>query len=710
MKQFCRRQFIFFLVLLPSLTLGLWAQDSGPAEEAEKDPLPTTTHGMVVKENIPTIPESQKSLTKLPMALEKTPASVNVVEAPILRNQMAVNAGDAMRNIPGATGHTGFGVHDYFVIRGFGSLENGLVMVDGIADPEAPFYPVFNVERLEVLKGPTGFLYGANGLAGAINIVRKQPLFSDRLQLEATSGSHGFARTTVDFNHSDEDRFGFRLNGLFQDSDNYRDDKDSRQWGINPSLTWLVGEKGTLKVNLEWVENDHRTDIGIPLLSNAIPDVPRTQSYQSPFDRSDQQIARGTLTYEHRLSPQWTLRNQLFFTDYDWQSRGSLFLGAFPTPPAGDVLVFRNFTDLDNRETRVGNRFEAQTELVTGGITHQILMGFEVSKLDNDFTLDVAELPPIHLFNPIEFATVQPQPIPQFGQAGDASAETLAPYVLDRMILSPSLQLLVGLRLDSFDFEDSVLGINREDDEVSPFGGVVYSPNSAIHFYANYGEAFGPPSTLVTDPQRRPETGEQWEIGVKTITPDRRFSANFAYYDLEKGNIPISSTNFVLRQIGSQSSTGLEIELAAAFSDSWRGFLVAAYNDSELTNFNELMFVPTEDPSVFIPVVVDHSGNTSPFAPETTLNLWTTKEFASGWGFGGGLLFRDDQFIAPDNAFAIDSYTSLDGFASYKTGNWKFQANFKNLTDEEFESRGFGAQSVLPMAGFEALGSIQLTF
>jgi len=231
--------------------------------------------------------------------------------------------------------------------------------------------------------------------------------------------------------------------------------------------------------------------------------------------------------------------------------------------------------------------------------------------------------------------------------------------------------------------------------------------NDAVSLYANYGESFAPPSTLSASPGLEPETGEEWEVGIKSSFDEGRLFANLAYYDLEKGNIPITSTNYVFSQTGSQSAEGVEIELGAAVSDSWRLFFVYGYTRARLTRFTELITIPGDPPLL---LVFDRSGNVAPLAPENTFNLWTTKELNGGWGIGGGLRYVDDQYIAPDNAFATDSHFLVDGFASYTTGHWKFQANFRNLTDETYETRGFGGQSVLPAAGFEALGSIQLTY
>ncbi|MCB0295841.1 MAG: TonB-dependent receptor plug domain-containing protein, partial [Calditrichaeota bacterium] len=125
---------------------------------------------------------------KLPIPLRSTPASVSVVPQALLANQGGIVLGDALRNVSGVNCQTGNGVFDYFMIRGFNSLDNGLVMTDGTAEPEVMFYNMYNLERVEVLKGPSAFLYGGNPLSGTVNLVRKTPVFDNFLHL---GGSYG---------------------------------------------------------------------------------------------------------------------------------------------------------------------------------------------------------------------------------------------------------------------------------------------------------------------------------------------------------------------------------------------------------------------------------------------------------------------------------------------------------------------------------------
>ena len=179
------------LVLLGSMSWS-WGQEEDPksedqraeteASEAQKEP-ELSSYVLVEEDSLEFVPSLSVVATKTPTSIVSTPMSVGVVNEPLFNSQHAEVMGDTLRNVSGAAAHTGFGVFDYFVIRGFDSLSSGLVLYDGAPEPESAFYHLYNVERVEVLKGPGGFLYGGNPLAGSVNLVRKEPVFENFLKL-----------------------------------------------------------------------------------------------------------------------------------------------------------------------------------------------------------------------------------------------------------------------------------------------------------------------------------------------------------------------------------------------------------------------------------------------------------------------------------------------------------------------------------------------
>ncbi len=652
----------------------------------------------VVGERETKIPTVNTISTKLPISLRQTPASVGVVTSALIENQGAIVVGDALRNVSGVNSQTGFGVFDYFMIRGFESVTSGLVLTDGAAEPEITFYNLYNVDRVEVLKGPGAFLYGANPLSGTVNLVRKQPIFRNFLHLGSSYGRFDSYRSTADFGLADAGaRVAFRLNALWQDSKSFRDDKDNENISVNPALTWRLNEKTSLTANFEHVKSKYKPDTGLPLFNNQVPNVPRTQSYQLPSDISDQKILRARLDFETRLSERLTLRNKFYYTDLDWQSNGTLLLGAFPSPFG--TVVGRALNALDDRQKLAGNQLEAILRFNTGSVRHQILAGFEVNRLGDEFTLGVVQqLSPITLVNPVETTTsVTPSPFMET----DARSITFAPYALNQIAFSEEFQMTFGGRFDAIDYEDTrtlflqgfavPASANRSYEKFSPMLGIVYTPTANLSFYANTGKAFGPPSTLVVG-NVEAEESTQYEVGAKTQFYNGKLHATVAAYHLKKNNLTISSSSSLAFLAGKQKSRGVELELMAEPVRQWQTFVAYAFTEPELTEFfDQIDGVQT--------VRIDRSGNTPAFAPKHILNVWTNKTFDNRLGLGLGGRYLSEQFIDEDNAYKIDGFFTLDAMLYYQIGNWRWSLNAKNLTDTEYETRGFSlfySASVLP--------------
>lgn len=675
-----------------------------PEQEELKGPATTVT----VEEKLREIPTENTTATKMALPLQKTPASVGVVSSAVIRSQDADVLIDALKNISGVNVNTGFGVFDFFTIRGFDSLSSGLVMTDGAIEPQSTFYQMYNIDRVEVLKGPIGFLYGGRSLSGTVNLVRKQPIFRNFGEVSLSYGRFQDYQGTVDLNVADPTgRVAFRLNGMYQDAENYRIDKQHWIGAFNPAVTWRVTDNSTLTVNFEYVKNDFEPDSGLPLIFNTqLPDVDRRASYQAPFDISRQDVHRFRVDYETRLSDRAVFRNKFYYTNLEWTSNGTLLGGAFPNAQ-GSVDVIRFFNALNDRQRFTGNQTEILFTAETGALRHQIVAGLELAKFADAFGLEVDFLPSIDLFNPVE--TAQPEflfPIPGQSQAGDARSIVVAPYFLDRISFSDQFQLFAGGRLDHIDYKDDAIGLRRNDTQFSPMLGAVFSPIPSVAIYANAGKSFSPPSTLVQR-ERRPEEGTQYEVGLKNEFLRGKVRTSLSFYHLVKDNIAIFDDNGVTQQLGDQRSRGVEVELGTEFLEDWYSAVSYSYNDAELTRFNEFVQVSQAPPQF---VLVDRSGNRPSFAPQHLFHCWTIKQFANGIGLGIGARFVGEQFIAEDNTFRLNDYVLVDAMVSYTHSRWSVALNLKNLTDTDYETRGFGASSVIPGDPFAAYGTLRYAF
>ena len=692
------------------LALGLSASHASAQDPPAKDPAlggpPRREETIDVEAELPALPPSSTAAARLPVPVKELPLTVSVLPARLLRDQAAFVLTDALRNASGVNVATGFGVFDFFTVRGFDSLTSGLVLTDGIAEPESTFYPLYNVRQVEVLKGPAAFLYGANPLAGAVQLVRKQPTGGRFGQASLTYGRFGTFEAALDGNTASHDgTVAFRLNGVFQGTEQYRDLDRGSIAAVNPTVAWRPDDKTRVGLGFEYVRSHWPPDSGLPFVGesgSSLAAVPRTTSYQSPFDDSQQDVYRLRLEGERRLGSV-TLRNRVYFTQLDWDSDGTLLSGAFPFPD-GRTYAIRTLVLLDDSQKVFGDQLELSSSFRTGGVRHDLLAGLEVSRLADTFVQDVALLSPIDLLAPVEPpGGGTPVTIPSFGLSGDSRTLVFAPYAVDRITLSRKWQLFAGGRLDTIDFEDDPSRTDRHDTRFSPMLGLVFAPTAAVSLHVSGGTAFAPPSTQVLGP-RDPETSRSAEVGAKLQVLGGKAFLGATAYLLERNDIAIPDATGLFKQAGDQRSRGFELDLSAEPAPGFVTYGSYAFTDAELTRFAE--FVNTAQGPLFF----DRSGNTPAFAPRHLVSVWLSKELPRGLGIAAGLRGVSEQFAGEDNRFRIDGYVTLDAAVSYRVGRTRFAVNVKNITGTEYATRGFGGASAIPGRPFEILGRIDLGF
>ncbi|MEM7050312.1 MAG: TonB-dependent siderophore receptor [Acidobacteriota bacterium] len=694
--------------LLPGA--ALFAEEES-ASESPNEPYLVEGGEVRVEGKLPYVPTSNTVAAKLPLSLDRTPASVTVVPTALFGEQGGAVLGDALENASGLNVQTGSGVFDFFVVRGLDSVSSGLILTDGAPEPETTFYQLYNVERAEVYRGPTAFLYGGSPLGGTVNLVRKQPLPASFARVGIGAGSFGTFEGNIDANRASADgEWSFRLNGLWRETDGFRDDKAMETRSFNPALTWRPREDVSVNFNLERLEIDGESDAGLPLIFDgrggaSLAPVPFERSYQSPIDLSEQVIDRGQVDIEKRFGSRFLLRDKAYYRNLDWDSRGTVFNGVL-ADVTGDLAISRTMLILDDEQTLIGNQLEGIAELTTGGVEHSLLVGLELSQLEDQFFFDARLLPNISVFAPVETSpTSADQLFPLPGQARnvDARSRVVAPYIVDQMRFGERFELLLGVRFDRIDFEDNASGAEREDDEVSPMIGAVFAATPKVVLYANGGEAFAPPSTFATDPNRVPEESRQVEAGVRF---SGAWAGSLAIFRLDRENIAIPVGFGVERQVGDQQSEGLEVEVGGEIAPGTRLHLAYAYTESELTRFSELLFLGP----AFPPLLLDHSGNRAPFAPEHLAKVWLSHRWDNGFGIAGGGRYTGEQFIDEDNVFTVGDSFRLDLSASWERGPWRLRLNLDNVTDEEILTRGFSNTSVIPAPGFAASTAIDYRF
>src|SRR5688572_1149532 len=305
------------------------AQEVAPSPAPSPSPEPPRRREAIeVESEMPSIPPAGVTAFKLAAPVQLTPASVSVIPRTVFETQDAFFLNDALRNASGVSVGSGFGVFDFFTIRGFDSLSSALVLIDGAFEPESAFYPLYNVRQVEVVKGPAAFLYGANPLSGAVHVVRKVPMAGRAGNASLSYGSFQTVEAAADLNASSaSNELAFRVNGVFRDSEGYRDGRESRMTAINPTLAWRPREDTRFTASFEAFRNRAFPDVGLPIIGGAVADVPRTRSYQTPLDRSEHDIYRVRLDAERIVNETLRLRAKGYYTDFGWSSDGTLLVG-----------------------------------------------------------------------------------------------------------------------------------------------------------------------------------------------------------------------------------------------------------------------------------------------------------------------------------------------------------------------------------------------
>ena len=703
------------LPVLSILCVGAGAASAAPSEQAPTEKAATQAaaddkktlryeDSASVEAKTPAVPPPADSATKLEANVRDLPVSVSVVSGRLAAEQAGLVLTDALENASGVNVATGFGLFDFFVVRGFDSLETGLVLVDGAPDPEAPYYPLYNVQQVEVLKGPGAFVWGGGALAGTVQVVRKHAVAARFADVTLAYGRYGTYEAAGDANLASRDgKLAFRVNAVGQGTDGYRDGRDGSIAGINPDLVWRPQQGTRVALSYEYLHSNQSPDSGLPFLNGALAGPSLETSYQSPTDFSEQDVQRLRLDAERRLNDSFVLRDKLYFSALDWQTDGTLVLGAFPFPD-GRTYVPRTKGLLDDRQRLVGNQLELVASFHTGGVAHELVTGFEASRLRDTYTQNAQLLQPLDLTNPFEAdVSIYPIPLPQASQAGDSRSLVLAPYVIDRMTVSERFEILAGARYDNLDFEDASTGTERDASRLSPLGGLVFKPVPQLSLYASGGLGFAPPSIQVVGP-RAPEESSEVEGGVKLSFLAGKGYAGAAVYQLERENIAVPDSTGLSRQSGSQRSRGFELEVSAEPRKGLGVRVHYAFTSAELTSFSEIVQLGQGF------LVLDRSGNVPAFAPRHIASFWGTAPLGHGFSLGAGLRYVSEQFVAADNRNVIDGYALCEGAVFYARGLAKIGVHLRNLTGSEYATRGFGSDSAIPGRPFEVMARVELGF
>lgn len=685
------------------LTQGVTSRahaDSAPSSLTEEDP--TRLPEVLVTE------DRDRELTspKFTAPLVDTPQTIAVIPREVFTQQGGATLTDVLRNTPGITFLAGEGGNassadgDSFFMRGFDTSNS--IFVDGVRDTGQYNRDVFNLEQVEIAKGPAGADIGRGAASGYINLATKVARLEDFQSGTVSAGSGDKLRVTADLNEGLTPTAALRLNAMWQDGGvPGRGITEENRWSLAPSLALGLGTATRVFLSSQHTRHDDLPDYGLPRA--AMPGPLGAGSFDPIPPAIDQETFYGTIhdfdevasdaytvRVEHDVSPSVRLSNQSRL------SRTERL--AFLTSPTGYTAATGEVT-----RTRQGNERENETrsnlttlnaEFATGPLGHRLSAGLEYLYEKQFSTAYTAQAIANTALVAPDITTVFPPPVAS-GASTWGAIETVALFAFDTVQLTDRWQVNGGVRWESYDAHYRSLAatstggaatrLATDDATLSAKAGLVYKPAPHGSVYAAYGTAVRPPGTNFTATSTgtsadnlslEPQEAFNYEIGTKWDFLGGRLATTAALFRSE--NTRVATTDAVTGAVVQQNDQivqGLEIGASGRITDQWLVFGGLSYLDTEYSA-----------PASSANATTD--GAELQWTPRLSGNVWTTYRLPFGLTLGGGVQYVDNTARQTTNTPAAalpetPAYWLVNTLASYPVGDRLIlRLNVNNVFDE----------------------------
>lgn len=649
--------------------------------------------------------ENSVTATKTDTPLLDVPQSISVVTRERLDDQAQRSMADVLRYVPGTTVGQGEGNRDQITLRGQNTTAD--FFLDGVRDDVQYYRSLYNIERVEILKGPFALIFGRGGSGGIINRVQKSPSV-EALSVGGTASVNTFGAWDIaaDINAPISGNAAFRVNANYESLDNHRDFFGGKRYAINPYLAVDLGQ-WKLGLSYEYVNDDRVTDRGIPSIATVAgqPNRPIT-GYNSTFfgvpgvNRSGLEAHIAKVRLDGELAENLNWSTTLLYGDYD-KYYTNVFANGAATSQTGTVAL-SSYIDPTKRQN-----FIAQSNLVWdvdfGSVENKILLGLEYGDQDStnqrrNGTLSSSTL---NLAN-IAYPTVT------FGALArntESDVQFFSAYAQDQISFGEHVDVVVGLRYDRFEIKGTDLigtprAFIRTDDKVSPRIGLILKPQENISIYGSYSQSFLPRSgdqflTLTTTQQNlAPEKFTNYELGAKwDIRPD--LNITLALFQLDRTNATTPDPNNVTTSIniGETRTKGAEFALTGRITPQWQMSGGYTYQDAQLSgnSFVRLGQVPKHQ-----------------FA------LWNRYDFNDSVGAGLGVVRQSSQFAAIRTSATttrLPAFTRLDAALFFTASEQvELQVNVENLLDAKYFADAHNNNNITPGAPINARFTARVKF
>ncbi|MEE4080350.1 TonB-dependent receptor [Pseudomonas viridiflava] len=690
--------------------------------------------------------KSEESASKKYTApLRDTPKSVTVIPQQVIRDTGATTLTEALRTTPGITfgaGEGGNPAADRPIIRGFNAESD--VFVDGMRDVAAQSREIFNIESVEVSKGPGSAFTGAGSTGGSLNLITKGAHLGNAYNGGYTFGSDQTQRYTLDVNQQMTDTSAFRLNLMKHDANVAgRDNVETSRWGVAPSFAFGLGTDTRIKVDYYHLETDDMPDYGIPLTSTPgrskyIVDKPASVDKSNFYGLTGRDYRKssndsGTVRIEHDLNDSVTLSNSFRM------SRSTLdYVVTNPDDSRGNVAngsVSRSAKSRNSTSSGFVNQTDLTSKFDTGFISHSLVTGVEFSYQDTHnrpYTITnangsaIASTCSAALFRSGDCTSLA-DPSPKDAWNGrisdslaytDTDTKTSAAYVFDTLTLNEQWSVNMGLRYDHYDTRSSGFATARGATPAANFDrqkttqlwnyqlGVVYKPAPNGSIYAALSTSSNPSGETsgngglelaANNADLDPEKNRNYELGTKWDFFGDDLSLTAALFRTDKTNARITDPDNTTFQVldGEQRVQGVEFTYAGNLTSRWKVYGGYTYMESELVKTT----------------LAADEGNHMPNTPRNSFNLWSTYQLMPKLTVGGGATYVDSRFGNEANSVEVPSYWRYDAMATYAlTKNVDLQLNVQNLTDKRYFDQVFQTHYAHVAAGRTALMSANFHF
>lgn len=643
------------------------------------------------------------SSSKLDLPLLENPQNVQVVPRSLLDDQQVVTLGDALKNVAGVMPGGYYENWDYYRIRGFAADFN--TFVDGLRGPNGMGDETFGLEQVEVIKGPTSSLFGQGPLSGLVNLVSKHPRDEAFARTELVYGSYDYREASLDFNTplGSGHRLLFRLPVLFRDHDSFVEYANLRTTYLAPALTWKLTSATTITLLGKYKKNHVSHAMPLPAAGTVLPNpngpIPLDRYVGEP-DSNKAYEESGQIGYEltHRFNDTVTLQQNVRYGRVVQGWRDLLYPAYLGADNRTLYLYPYNYWQ-DWRDFAIDTRLEVA--LRSGAVTQEIVGGVDHYRKDYG-----ARWQTINFGDPSAYTTLDLY-APVYGPAvlayqpiSTSRSETRNTgfYLHDHLKFGHGATVTVGGRYDLAK-SDGV-----EQKKFSPRVGLTWEVRPGAALYANYSQSFNPQGTWMlaaNDQPVAPETGENWEAGLKTAAPDGRLTMTVAVFQLTRQNVAtadLTHPGYYLLS-GEQRSRGLELDGRFSPAPGWELTAGYAYTDARITRDNTL------------PV-----GERTNGVPYNAFTSWTKYTFQHGAlrGFGVGLGARYYSAQVGDEThteyFELPPYALVDAALYYTHGRFTAQLNVNNLLDRDYFSGAYNSIYVLPGTPRTIRGSVGWNF